>query len=492
MPFPILSSILLTPVAGLLAVLSIPGERKDLIRRASLITASLLLAQTLFLLMRFDVRSGAMQFTERIPWLPAMGIDYALGVDGLSITMVLLTSIVIFCGVITSWTIEVRPKAFYANLLCLVTGVYGVFLSTNLFFFFLFYELAVLPMYLLILLWGSTRKEHASMKLTLYLLLGSTLIFAGFLALYAMPHGGTFDLLALQSRLVIDPSVQRLLYPMFFFGFGVLAGCFPFHVWSPEGHVAAPTAASMLHAGVLMKLGAFGILRVAVFLCPQGARDWALITASLALCNILYGAMVATQQKDLKFMIGFSSVSHMGIVLLGISCLNEAGINGAIFQMFSHGIMTALFFACVGYVYDNCHTRQMDELGGLSRRAPVISALFITAGLVGLGLPGFSGFIAEVWVTIGAVSAYPAIGIASILGLLITAYYILAAMQKTFYGPANPRHDHLTDVGAWQLFPRAVLVCTLLFFGLFPGIFFNWIGASTRLLAAGVLPVLGS
>ena len=262
----------------------------------------------------------------------------------------------------------------------------------------------------------------------------------------------------------------------------MLAACFPFHVWSPDGHVAAPTAASMLHAGVLMKLGAYGILRVAVYLLPEGARHWAGLIAVLALCNIVYGALVATQQRDLKYIIGYSSVSHMGIVLLGIATLTPIGLNGALFQMFSHGLMTALFFACVGHIYDGAHTRMLDELGGLSKQAPMISAFFIIAGLCGLGLPGMGSFVAELLVTIGAISAYPPIGVASITALLITAYYVLTAVQKTFYGPVSERSAHVADIGALQFLPRAVLVGTLVYFGVFPQAFIGWVSVSVKAL----------
>jgi len=307
-------------------------------------------------------------------------------------------------------------------------------------------------------------------------------MFAGFLYMYSLPGSHTFDLVTIKQNVHFTPQVQNVLFLTLFVGFGVLAACFPFHVWSPDGHVAAPTAASMLHAGVLMKLGAYGIIRIAIYLLPDGARHWAFLIAVLALCNIVYGAMVATQQKDLKFMIGYSSVSHMGIVLLGIATLTPIGLNGAIFQMFAHGIMTALFFACVGFIYDGCHTRMVDELGGLSKQAPKISAFFIIAGLCGLGIPGLGTFVAELLVTIAAVSVYPVIGIVSIVALLITAYYILSAVQRAFYGPFNMKHDEFADIKALQFFPRAVLVGWLIFSGVFPQIFINWAWHSTKFL----------
>lgn len=482
MNFPILSTILLAPVIGLLIVLITPRKYENFIRLISLIAAGITLILSIHLCFKFNAADPSFQFVEHVKWVESYGIHYSNAVDGLNVAMILLTSIVIFCGILVSWTITFRVKDFFANMLFLVSGVFGVFMTTNLFFFFLFYEIAVIPMYLLIVIWGSTNKQYAAMKLTLYLLLGSALMFAGFLYMYSLPNAHTFDLVALKQNVVFEPSVQKVLFLALFLGFGVLAACFPFHVWSPDGHVAAPTAASMLHAGVLMKLGTFGLLRIGVYLLPEGAHYWAPTIAVLSLCNIVYGAFVATQQKDMKYIIGFSSVSHMGIVLLGIATMTPTGFNGAIFQMFSHGIMTALFFACVGWIYDGCHTRMLDELGGLSKQAPRISAFFIIAGLCGLGLPGMGSFVAELLVTIAAISRYPIIGITSIIALLITAYYVLSAVQKVFYGPVNHHHHDFKDIGAFQFIPRAILVGSLIFFGIFPQIFINWISASTKTL----------
>ncbi|MBI4432585.1 MAG: NADH-quinone oxidoreductase subunit M [Candidatus Omnitrophica bacterium] len=481
-PFPILSAILLCPVVGLLLVLLTPRKYETLIKLTALASALGTLVLSVVLLFIFKPSVPGFQLIEHMEWIKSYGIHYSNAVDGLNVSMILLTAIVIFCGILVSWSVTYRVKDFFANMLFLVSGVFGVFMTTNLFFFFLFYEIAVIPMYLLIVIWGSTNKEYAAMKLTLYLLLGSALMFAGFLYMYSLPDARTFDLIALKQNVRFTPEVQNILFLGLFIGFGVLAACFPFHVWSPDGHVAAPTAASMLHAGVLMKLGAFGILRVGVYLLPEGARHWADWVAVLALCNIVYGAMVATQQKDLKYIVGYSSVSHMGIVLLGIATMTTVGFNGAIFQMFAHGIMTALFFACVGFIYDGCHTRMLDELGGLSKQAPVISAFFIIAGLCGLGLPGMGSFVAELLVTIAAIGTYPAIGIISIVALLITAFYVLTAIQKAFYGPANPHHADFKDLDWFQFIPRAFLVACLIFFGIFPDIFINWVSLSTKTL----------
>ena len=484
--FPILSAILLCPIVGLFLILVTPKEKEGLVRLTALLASGLSLILSIMLSFRFDSSHPGFQLVENIPWVESYGIHYANAVDGLNISMLLLTAIVIFCGVLVSFTVQYRVKDFFANMLFLVSGVFGVFMTTNLFFFFLFYEIAVIPMYLLIVIWGSTNKQYAAMKLTLYLLAGSALMFAGFLYIYSLPGAHTFDLMAIKQNVVFTPGAQKILFLTLFLGFGVLAACFPFHVWSPDGHVAAPTAASMLHAGVLMKLGAFGILRIGVFLLPQGAAYWANTVAILALCNIIYGALMATQQKDLKYIIGYSSVSHMGIVLLGISTMTAVGFNGAIFQMFAHGLMTALFFACVGFIYDGCHTRMLDELGGLSKQAPKICAFFIIAGLCGLGLPGMGSFVAELLVTIAAVATYPVIGVISILALLITAFYVLTAVQKAFYGPLNKKFEHFEEIGLLQFVPRAILVGCLVFFGLFPQMLIQWIGASTKALIGGL------
>lgn len=484
-PFPILSAILLCPVAGLILVLLTPRKFETAIKFLSLLAASGTLVLSIILCKIFNTADPGFQFVEHLEWIKSYGIHYSNAVDGLNVSLILLTAIVIFCGILVSWRVTYRVKDFFANMLFLVSGVFGVFMTTNLFFFFLFYEIAVIPMYLLIVIWGSTNKQYAAMKLTLYLLLGSALMFAGFLYMYSLPEARTFDLLTLKQNVHFSPPIQNILFLGLFLGFGVLAACFPFHVWSPDGHVAAPTAASMLHAGVLMKLGAYGILRVAVTLLPEGARHWAGLIAVLSLCNIVYGALVATQQKDLKYIIGYSSVSHMGIVLLGIATMTTVGFNGALFQMFAHGIMTALFFACVGFIYDGCHTRMADELGGLSKQAPMISTFFILAGLCGLGLPGMGSFVAELLVTIAAVGTYPMIGITSITALLITAFYVLTAVQKAFYGPVNPHHADFKDLDWLQFVPRAVLVGCLIFFGIFPSVFLNWVSLSTKILLGG-------
>ena len=412
------------------------------------------------------------QFVEWYEWLPELGITIRLGIDGISAPMVLLTGLVIFTGAIVSWNIADRNKEYYALLLVLVSGVYGVFVALDLFFLFFFYEIAVLPMYLLIAVWGSTRKEYAAMKLTIFLVAGSILVWVGMLAVFVESGAQTFDLATL-AQYEYPRTFQLVFLPMFFIGFGVLAGMWPFHTWSPDGHVAAPTAVSMLHAGVLMKLGAYGILRVGFGLLPEGTVFWAPFFIVLGTINVVYGALSAMSQRDLKFVIGYSSVSHMGYVVVGLCTLTLIGVNGAVLQMFAHGVMTALFFALVGVVYDQAHTREIGIFGGLVRRMPWFVGFFAVAGLASLGLPGLSGFIAELLVFIGAFQSYPIIGVFCVIGVALTATYILRLMAKAFFGPPNPAWSHLRDMRPSVWVASALLAATMLFVGLYPAPFLD-------------------
>lgn len=373
MSFPILSVIVFTPIAAGLVLFLLPGERKGLIRGVALAAASLALLLSVWAYLAYDRTAAGYQFVEQYSWVPALGISYHVGVNGMNLPLVLLTGIVMFTGVLISWGIDDRPREFFAFLFILATGVFGVFVALDLFHLFFFYEIAVFPMYLLISIWGwQVTREYAAMKLTLYLFIGSVIAMVGGLAMYFTSGLGTFDLLALEGA-GFSIAFQRLWFPFVFFGFAVLGGIFPFHNWSPDGHVAAPTAVSMFHAGVLMKLGAFAALRVGIMLLPDGARFWSPLILGLATVNVVYGAFIAMVQTDFKYVIGFSSVSHMGLVMLGFATLNRQGLTGAGLQMFSHGVMTALFFAVVGMVYDRAHTREIPKLGGFSKAMPLVA-----------------------------------------------------------------------------------------------------------------------
>ncbi len=482
--FPILSAIVLSPVAALLVIIAIPGSRDRAIKSVAAIAGLVTVVLSALVWAMHDPSGAKWQLVERIPWVRSIGIDYHLAVDGVGVLMTMLTALVFFTGALSMWTLEKRVKEYFAFMLLLVSGVFGVFLSLDLFFFFFFYEVSVLPMYPLIAIWGSTRKEYAAMKLTMYLMAGSALLFPSLLAIYWKAGLGSFDLVALVDH-AFDPTFQKWVYPFLYVGFGVLAGMFPFHGWSPTGHVAAPTAVSMIHAGVLMKLGAFGILRVAMPLLPDGAEAWAYPFAVLATANIVYGALVALRQNDFKYVIGFSSVSHMGIVLLGLNVMTANGLNGAVFQMFAHGIMTALFFSAVGFIYDQTHDRDIRKFGGLSRQIPVASAFFLVAGLCGMGVPGFASFWAELLVFVAAVRTYPLLGILSVAALVVSALFMLRVFRRAFFGAPRPEWDHLVEVGPWLGVPRAILVAVLVLFGFFPLWVIDLISSSTRVLVRG-------
>lgn len=471
MQFPILSIIVFLPIVSGALLLFFPPKRHDLIYRFALAVAFIAFALSLIVYFGFDVEGARYQFVERYDWLPALGISFYVAVDGISAPLVLLTGIVIFTGVIISQRIDDRPREFFAFLFILASGVFGVFVALDLFALFFFYEIAVFPMYLLIALWGwKVTREYAAMKLTLYLFIGSVIALVGALAMYFASGLGTFNMLALEEA-GFTPEFQRLWFPFVFFGFAVLGGIFPFHNWSPDGHVAAPTAVSMFHAGVLMKLGAFAALRVGIMLMPEGAAyhlPWIIL---LSLVNVVYGALIAMTQTDMKYMIGFSSVSHMGLVLMGFATLNQDGFVGAGVQMVSHGVMTALFFAVVGMIYDQAHTREMPKLGGLMRVMPFVGVAFIIGGLTSMGMPGFSGFIAEFPIFMGVWQNMPWIAIVAVISIVITAAYVMRAVGRVFFGemPAE-LEGHMHDVTRSEKVALGLLCLVLVGVGIFPGL----------------------
>jgi NADH-quinone oxidoreductase subunit M len=500
MNFPILSVIMLAPLIGALIILLLPEKEQNTIKITAVAATSVSLILSVSAFLMYDKTIGGVQFAESIPWVDFLGISYSVGVDGLSLPMILLTSLVIFTGVFASWDMTTRIKEFFIFLLILTTGVFGVFISRDLFFFYLFFEVALIPMYVLIGIWGSTRKEYAAMKLTLYLLIGSVFaliaIIATFLYAAAPDKLGfiTLDILALGS-VVYDVAFQKFAFLLMMVGFGFLVPMWPFHTWSPDGHVAAPTAVSMLHAGVIMKLGGYGLIRLGIFYFPEGAKYWAPVIALLCIVNVVYGAMVAMVQKDLKFVIGYSSVSHMGYVLLGIASLNIMSLDGAVAQMFAHGIMTALFFALVGNIYHKSHTREIAKFGGLAHQMPRVAAGFIIAGLASLGLPGLNNFVAEFLIFIGAFSVektifgfipFRLIAILGILGIVITATYVLRVVQFTFFGPRKPEWDHLEDAKGIEMVPIVLLIGTLLLFGLYPAPLVDLINSGVEPLVAKI------
>src|SRR5688572_15425706 len=485
---PILSIMTWAPFVAALVVMFVARHKPLLVRWTSLIGATISLVCSVWVYWAYDRAAAGFQFNEEFALVPSLGISYLLAVDGISALMCLLTSIIIFAGVFASWTVKERSQEFYALLLVLVTGVYGVFVSLDLFIFFLFYEIAVLPMYLLIGIWGSSgevrpqgifgwamgrtgvgTKEYAAMKLTLYLLFGSAFILVGILALYVATGSQTFSFLAYQQT-QFDPTLQTWVFLAFYVGFGILAGIWPLHTWSPDGHASAPTAVSMLHAGVLMKLGAYGVVRVGMGLLPEGAADLAWLVGGIACINVVYGALSAMAQVDLKYVIAYSSVSHMGLVMLGAATLTEAGLNGSVFQMFAHGVMTGLFFALVGLVYEKTHSREIFKMGGFGRAMPGIATAFTIGGLSSLGLPATSGFVAEILTFMGAWrSQHPWWLVPAVAGTFLTAVYVLRITKQIFWGPPSPHFSHLEDARGPEWVAIVLLVAVIIAFGMAPG-----------------------
>jgi NADH-quinone oxidoreductase subunit M len=494
---------------GVGLILLLPRDSKNLIRWVALLTgvAALLVALKDYFNYNDWVNAqiaahGALQdgFIQivNVPWIPAINANYHLAVDGISFPLIVLNGFVCVTGILFSWNVETRVKEFFAFFLTLIAGVYGVFMSMDLFLLFVFYELAIIPKYFVIAIWGSTRKEYGAMKLVLYSFVGSALVFIGILAVYFSAGGQTFDMLEL-ARHPISPDVQVWVFPLIFVGFAVLAGMWPFHTWAPTGHVAAPTAASMLLAGVVMKLGSYGCLRGAMMLFPQGLEHWKWWIAWIAVIGIVYGAGVALVQKDFKFIIGYSSVSHMGFVLLGLATLNLMGMSGAILQMFSHGVVASLLFAVVGrMVYDRTHTRQLDELGGLAKVIPFACVTFVIGGAASMGMPGFSGFVAEYQILVGAFQMHPALALAAGLSIPLTVAYILNANDKVFMEqdkPAEGGHGHtaggaeahppLPPITLPERVAALILMALLVIVGVYPSIMLNMVKANIQIFLRG-------
>lgn len=472
---------------GALAMLLLPKSSTTLARVLALLTVAATFAITLTVFVQH--RTGELMTVARVPWIPSLGIEYHLAADGISLILLLLTGIIAITGVLFSWNIEQRTKEFFAFYLLLIGAVYGVFLSYDLFLLFVFYEIVIIPKYFLIAIWGSTRREYGAMKLALYSFVGSAMVLIGLIAAYVV--AGTRSMaLEDMARFPFSPHFQMWAFPLVFVGFAILAGLWPFHTWAPTGHVAAPTAASMLLAGVVMKLGAYGCLRVAMTLFPLGLGPWGFhvfglgswrdVFALLAVIGIVYGALVALVQKDFKFVIGYSSVSHMGFILLGLMTLNQIGLSGAVVQMFSHGILAGLMFAVVGrMVYSRTHTRDLAILGpmNLNKIIPFAAAAFVVAGMASMGLPGFSGFVAELMILIGTWHAYPVFAVCVGVGLVAGVAYIWRAMQKAFFAEAGteptPPDPPLPPISLPERLGAMILIGASVVVGIYPQLLLN-------------------
>lgn len=493
MNFPFLSLIIFAPTVTAVLILLLPGDRQTEPKVLAAVGAFISLFFAIWLFMAYDRTLGGYQFVEQMPWLPVIGSSYYVGVNGMSVMLVLLNALLLFCAVLISWGIDDRPREFFALLLLMGVGVFGAFTLLDLFLLVLFYELVLFPIYILIVTWGwKPLREYGAMKLTLYLLLGSLVALVGILAIYFSSGLQTFDMIAL-GGVQFSPEFQRTWFLPIFVGFGVLASLWPFYSWSPDGYAAAPTAVSMLHAGVLKNVGAFTAFRVAVLLLPEGAKFWMPYLVFLMVMNVVYATFIALIHTDFKYIIGFASVAHLGVVLMGFAAMNELGWSGATTMMFAHGIIAAMSFAIVGMVYDRTHIREIKQLGGMIRRLSPAAVAFAIASFTSMGMPGFLGFIAEVQVFLGLWKAaslapwYPIIAIISALGIIGTAAYMLRAFQYIFMGELNPRYADIPPVTVLDKVALALMSVVLIVGGVFPLLILPVVQAGVK----SVLAVLG-
>ena len=448
-----------------------------------------------FLALRAAGNTDPMLYMASWDWYTPLNIKLALGVDGISVLMIMLSAIIVFAGTFASWKIDPLPKNFFLWFALLSMGVFGFFISIDMFTMFMFYEVALIPMYLLIGVWGTGRKEYSAMKLTLMLMGGSAFLMLGLLGIYwhSAPEGAplTWNILEIAQKGAIDRSWQMYLFPLTFVGFGVLGAMFPFHTWSPDGHACAPTAVSMLHAGVLMKLGGYGCFRISIFLLPEAANELAWVFIILTGISVVYGAFSACVQTDLKYINAYSSVSHCGMVLFAILMLNTTAMTGAILQMLSHGLMTALFFALIGMIYGRTHTRDIREMGGLMKIMPYLGVCYMIAGFASLGLPGLSGFVAEMTIFFGSFQHtdlfHRAFVIAGTSAIVVTAVYILRVVGKILLGPVQDEHHlQLTDATWYERFSTITLIVCIAGIGCFP----NWINETIQQSFAPIIRVI--
>jgi NADH-quinone oxidoreductase subunit M len=470
---------ILIPVLTISAITLTRDNKSARVAAACGMFLQLLMAVTLLFMYFAERKNGntadILFLTDHV-WFQSLNIHFITGVDGIAVAMIMLTSVVVFAGIFASWEMEDLPREFFISLIVLATGVFGFFISLDLFTMFLFYELAVIPMYLLIGIWGSGPKEYSAMKLTLMLMGGSALLLVGLLGIYfnSALVGGQHSFSIMQiAQTPLPLSAQRYFFPFTFVGFGVLGALFPLHTWSPDGHASAPTAVSMLHAGVLMKLGGYGCFRVAMFLMPEAAHEMAWIFIILTSISVIYGAFGAIWQKDLKYINAYSSVSHCGLVIFALLMMNKTSMDGAVLQMISHGLMTALFFALIGMIYGRTHTRLINEMGGLMKIIPFISVAYVIAGLASLGLPGFSGFVAEMTIFVGAFQHPDMFHRVAILvvttSIVVTAVYILRVVGILLLGPVkNDHYLHLNDARWWEKLSAGALIVAIAGIGIAP------------------------
>ena len=482
----------LVMLLGLWLASNVKGVRAVMVAGSTALLALSVYLTYIFLADRAAGVEGEMLYTASFDWFAPLHIKYSVGVDGISVAMLLLSSVIVFTGTFASWQLKPLTKEYFLWFTLLSLGVFGFFISVDMFAMFMFYEIALIPMYLLIGVWGSGRKEYAAMKLTLMLMGGSAFLMCGIFGIFYGAGGQTMNIVEIANHTggahAIPFAQQCLWFPLTFIGFGVLGALFPFHTWSPDGHASAPTAVSMLHAGVLMKLGGYGSFRIAMYLMPEAANELGWIFLILTGISVVYGAFSACVQTDLKYINAYSSVSHCGLVLFAILMLNETSCTGAVLQMLSHGLMTALFFALIGMIYGRTHTRDIRELDGLMRIMPFLSCGYIIAGLANLGLPGFSGFIAEMTIFVGsfqnADTFHRVLTIAACTSIVITAVYILRVVGKILYGTCkNEHHLQLTDATWDERFSVICLILAVAALGMAP----LWV---SNMISTGVEPIV--
>lgn len=498
----VLSQMVFFPLMGAVVVLLLPSSRPNLIRwvAAAFTTPPLLLAVWLFV--NFDRAEPGLQFVQKVPWIPAFNIEYFVGVDGLSISMVLLTALISFICIFASWGIDKAVKGYFSLFLLLVTGMMGVFVALDFFLFYIFWEVMLLPMYFLIGIWGGSRREYAAIKFFLYTLFGSVLMLLAILALYFTSEPHTFDMIQLVAQnnkyslevLSIWPfnlwgwSFQHVVWMALFIGFAIKIPAFPFHTWLPDAHVEAPTAISVILAGVLLKMGAYGILRINFPMLPAATADLAFyFLGALGVWNIIYGALCAMAQTDLKKLIAYSSVSHMGYVMLGMATFTPQGINGAVLQMFNHGIITGMLFLIVGVIYDRAHHREINGFGGLATVMPLYTGITALAFFASMGLPGLSGFISEVLVLLGAWQKYPVLAILGASGIVLTAGYLLWTIQRVYLGELNEKYQDLPEINGREIFTLVPLGIIVIILGVYPHAVLDLLSSSLNQLNAMVV-----
>ncbi len=477
-----LTATIFVPVVGAIVIALLPRGNVRLIRQVATVFTAIALVLSLVVWASFNLSDPNVQLSQRAAWIPSVNIQYFVGVDGLSLPLVVLTTLLTFLAVLASMHIELRPKEYFALLLTLETGVLGVFTALDFFLFFLFWEVELIPMYLLIGIWGGPRREYAAIKFVIYTLTGSAMMLVGILALYFnSPSPHTFDMIRL-GGLTWAPLFQSIVFVFLFFGFAVKLPMVPFHTWLPDAHVEAPTAVSVLLAGILLKMGGYGILRTCLTILPDAAKQYALYIGIFAAINVVYGALQVLAQRDLKAIVAYSSVSQMGYVLLGFAGMTTISLSGASIQLFSHGLISGLLFLLVGSIYERTHTRQVAEMEGLAPRQPILAAIFTMAGLATLGLPGMSGFIAEFVTFVGAFQTWPVITAICVFGIVLSAGYMLWTVRRIFMGPLRPAFLTLGDARGIELVPLFTLAALIVFFGVFPSVL-------TDVAEAGVAPL---